>query len=164
MTYRPWATAHARTTFAAHEDFARDWEPRTPVGKFKRFRDHIAFGPSTEYARDMKAEIERDRPDVVVTTAIGFGAEAGAQAAGVPLVPVLTTIYVVAGAGGVPYGMGLMPPCGPTGRGRGHGALDRLANAPLGHRHRGPEPALARPSASARWTTRSTRSTPPSGS
>jgi len=126
VTYRPWATAHARTTFAAHEDFARDWEPRTPIGKFKRFRDHIAFGPSTEYARDMKAEVERDRPDVVVTTAIGFGAEAGAQAAGVPLVPVLTTIYVVAGAGAVPYGMGLMPPSGRLGR-AGHAALDQVA-------------------------------------
>ena len=126
VTYRPWTTAHVRTTFAAHEDFARDWEPRTPLGKFKRFRDHMAFGPSTEYARDMKAEIERDRPDVVIATAIGFGAAAGAEAAGVPLVSVLTTIYVIAGTGAVPYGAGLMPPSGVLGR-AGHGALDRMA-------------------------------------
>lgn len=126
VTYLPWDEAHVRTTFAADEDFARDWEPRTPLGKFKRFRDHMAFGPATGYARDVAAQIDRDRPDVVVATAIGFGVQAGAEACGVPVVPILTTSYLIAGTGGVPYGSGLMPPR----NGIQHayqGALDRMA-------------------------------------
>jgi len=122
VRYLPWNEAHARTTFAAEEDFARDWEPRTPLGKFKRFREHIAFGPSTGYARDVAAQIERDRPDAVVATAVGFGAQAGAEAGGVPFVPVLTTSYLIAGTGGVPYGSGLTPP---------HNALDRARQSVL---------------------------------
>ncbi len=124
--YAPWPSAHVRTTFAAHEDFARDWEPRTPLGKFRRFRDHMAFGPSTEYARDVVDQVGRDRPDVVITTAIGFGAQAGAEAAGVPAVPILTTVYVVAGTGAAPYGSGLRPADSGPARLR-QAAMDRLA-------------------------------------
>ncbi len=126
VAYLPWPSAHQRTTFDPSEDFARDWEPRTPLGKFKRFRDHMAFGPSPGYARDVAAQVEHDRPDAVIATVVGFGAQAGAEAMGVPVVPVLTTSYLIAGKGGVPYGSGMFPPTNRLQRAQ-QSTLDRVA-------------------------------------
>jgi MGT family glycosyltransferase len=106
----PWATAPNKGSYSPDEDLARDWEAKTPLGAFKRFRDGIAFGPSARYARDTAAEIARRRPDVVVNPTLMFGAQAATEAAGIPQALLLTCSYVVPGTGASPYGSGWAPP------------------------------------------------------
>lgn len=106
----PWATAPNKGSYSPDEDLARDWEAKTPLGAFKRFRDGIAFGPAARYARDTAAEIARRRPDVVVNPTLMFGAQAATEAAGIPQALLLTCSYVVPGTGASPYGSGWAPP------------------------------------------------------
>ena len=108
--WRSWTEAPAKRSYSPDEDLARDWEARTPLGKFARFRDGIAFGPAAGYAHDVRAEIERRRPDVVVNPTVMFGAQAATEAAGVPQVILLTTVYVIPGTGAAPYGTGCAAP------------------------------------------------------
>lgn len=106
----PWATAPNKGSYSPDEDLARDWEAKTPLGAFQRFRDGIAFGPAARYARDTAAEIARRRPDVVVNPTLMFGAQAATEAAGIPQALLLTCSYVVPGTGAPPYGSGWAPP------------------------------------------------------
>jgi MGT family glycosyltransferase len=106
----PWATAPNKGSYSPDEDLARDWEAKTPLGAFRRFRDGIAFGPAARYARDTAAEIARRRPDVVVNPTLMFGAQAATEAAGIPQALLLTCSYVVPGTGASPYGSGWAPP------------------------------------------------------
>jgi MGT family glycosyltransferase len=106
----PWTTAPSKRSYSPDEDLARDWEARTPLGAFRRFRDGIAFGPSSRYAQDTRAELARRRPDVVVNPTLMFGAQAAAEAAGIPQAVLLTCSYVVPGTGAAPYGSGWAPP------------------------------------------------------
>ncbi|HMJ34745.1 MAG TPA: nucleotide disphospho-sugar-binding domain-containing protein [Baekduia sp.] len=106
----PWETAPNKSSYSPDQDLARDWEAKTPLGAFQRFRDGIAFGPSARYARDTLAQIRRDRPDVVVNPTLMFGAQAAAEAAAVPQALLLTCSYVVPGTGAAPYGSGWAPP------------------------------------------------------
>jgi MGT family glycosyltransferase len=106
----PWATAPNKPSYSPDEDLARDWEARTPLGAFKRFRDGIAFGPAARYARDTRDELARRRPDVVVNPALMFGGQAATEAAGIPQAILLTCSYVVPGTGAAPYGSGWAPP------------------------------------------------------
>jgi MGT family glycosyltransferase len=125
-TWVPWATAPNKRSYSPDEDLARDWEARTPLGAFQRFRDGIAFGPSPRYARDTLAQLHRDRPDVVVNPTLMFGAQAAAEAAGVPQAILLTCSYVIPGTGAAPYGSGWAPPRNGLERMRLK-AMDRLA-------------------------------------
>jgi MGT family glycosyltransferase len=106
----PWATAPNKGSYSPDEDLARDWEAKTPLGAFRRFRDGIAFGPAARYARDTAAEIGRRRPDVVVNPTLMFGAQAATEASGIPQALLLTCSYVVPGTGASPYGSGWAPP------------------------------------------------------
>jgi MGT family glycosyltransferase len=109
-TWVPWTAAPSKSSYSPDEDLARDWEARTPLGAFRRFRDGIAFGPSSRYARDTLAQLRADRPDVVVNPTLMFGAQVAAEAAGVPQAILLTCSYVVPGTGAAPYGTGWAPP------------------------------------------------------
>jgi MGT family glycosyltransferase len=109
-TWVPWVTAPNKRSYSPDEDLARDWEAKTPLGAFQRFRDGIAFGPAARYARDTRAEIARRRPDVVVNPTLMFGAQAATEAAGIPQALLLTCSYVVPGTGASPYGSGWAPP------------------------------------------------------
>ena len=124
--WRPWTKAPAKTSYSPDQDLARDWEARTPLGKFARFRDGIAFGPAAGYAHDVRAEIERRRPDVVVNSTLMFGAQAATEAAGIPQVVLLTTVYVIPGTGAAPYGSGWLAPRNALERAR-LTAVDRLS-------------------------------------
>jgi MGT family glycosyltransferase len=106
----PWATAPNKGSYSPDEDLARDWEAKTPLGAFRRFRDGIAFGPAARYARDTAAEIARRRPDVVVNPTLMFGAQAATEASGIPQALLLTCSYVVPGTGAPPYGSGWARP------------------------------------------------------
>src|SRR5690242_21719510 len=54
--WRPWTEAPSKRSYALEDDIAREWEARTPLGGFKRFREAIAFGPAAAYARDVLRE------------------------------------------------------------------------------------------------------------
>src|SRR3954451_5630241 len=109
-TWVPWTTAPSKSSYSPDEDLARDWEAKTPLGKFQRFRDGIAFGPAARYARDTLTQLHRDRPDVIVNPTLMFGAQIAAEAAGIPQAVLLTCSYVVPGTGAAPYGSGWGPP------------------------------------------------------
>jgi MGT family glycosyltransferase len=106
----PWATAPSKSSYSPDEDLVRDWEAKTPIGAFQRFRDGIGFGPAARYARDTAAEIARRRPDTVVNSTLMFGAQIATEAAGIPQALLLTCPYVVPGTGATPYGSGWTPP------------------------------------------------------
>jgi MGT family glycosyltransferase len=106
----PWTTAPNKGSYSPDEDLARDWEAKTPLGVFKRFRDGIAFGPAARYARDTAAELVRRRPDAVVNSTLMFGTQLATEAAGLPQALLLTCPYVVPGTGATPYGSGWAPP------------------------------------------------------
>jgi len=107
--YRPWTEAPHKHSFSPEEDLTREWEARTPLGAFKRLRDNVAFGPAGAYARDVLREVERRRPDVAVNSVLMFGAQVGAEAARIPQAIVVSTVYVLPGAGAPPFGSGWPP-------------------------------------------------------
>jgi MGT family glycosyltransferase len=124
--WRSWTQAPHKHSYSPDEDLARDWEARTPLDAFRRFRDGIAFGPAGRYARDVAAEIDRCRPDVVVGSILMFGGQAAAEAAGIPQAALMTTCFCVPGTGAPPYGSGWAPPRSLPQRLR-QGAMDRFA-------------------------------------
>jgi MGT family glycosyltransferase len=107
--HRPWTRAPQRTRIDRTEDHIRDWEPDDPMQEFARMRDRIAAGPAAEYAADVRAEIDRRRPDVLLTESFLLGSLVAADAAGVPSVVLTPTINVVPAEGVPPFGPGFMP-------------------------------------------------------
>ncbi|HET6964750.1 MAG TPA: glycosyltransferase, partial [Acidimicrobiales bacterium] len=97
-------------------DFVRDWEARTPIGEFARTRDRAMIGPAGEYAADVLAEIDRDRPDALVADWLLFGAALAGEAARVPTAMICHNPYMVPGPGKPAPGLGFGPRNGPTGR------------------------------------------------
>lgn len=105
----PWTRAPQRTTGERGEDYIRDWEPDDPMQEFARMRDRIAVGPAADYAADVRAEIDRHRPAVLLTETFLLGALVAAEAAGVPAVVLNPTINMVPAEGVPPFGPGFMP-------------------------------------------------------
>lgn len=105
----PWTRAPQRTTTDRSEDHIRDWEPDDPMEEFCRMRDRVAVGPAAEYAADVRAEIERCRPDVLLTETFLFGPLVAAEATGVPAVVLNPTVNLVPAEGVPPFGPGFMP-------------------------------------------------------
>lgn len=105
----PWSTAPHRTRPGRDGDFVRDWEADDPATNFGFMRDRLAVGPAEAYARDVRAEIERHRPSLVLSEVLLFGPLVAAEAAGVPAVVLNPTINVIPAPGVPPFGLGLMP-------------------------------------------------------
>ena len=104
-----WSRAPHRTTPGREEDFIRDWEPQDPGEQFARMRDRLAVGPAALFAADVRAEIERARPDAVLTELLLFGPLIAAEAAGIPAVILNPTINIVPAEGVPPFGAGFLP-------------------------------------------------------
>lgn len=101
-----------------HADVVRDWEPASPPAQIRRMGDHVMFGPSAAYARDLLDTIARVRPDALAVDCLSFGAIIGAEKSGIPAA-LLVHFPVHAPAEGVtPFGLGLQPARGPLGRAR----------------------------------------------
>lgn len=107
-------------------DLVRDWQARTPLGGFARTRDNLIFGPAAAFARDVVAELKRERADAVAFDYLLAGAAVGAEAAGVPACALVHTVYPFPAPGVPPFGLGLPPARGPLGRAR-DGVLRRLS-------------------------------------
>ncbi|WP_445147658.1 nucleotide disphospho-sugar-binding domain-containing protein [Baekduia sp. Peel2402] len=119
-----WTRAPHRDDRTPASEFIRDWEPRTPMGGLARIRDRLVTGPAADFATDVRDELARSPADVVVPELLLLGAAVGAEAAGVPVAVLSTTVHVVPTPGVPPFGPGFLPARGPLGRGR-----DRLFGA-----------------------------------
>src|SRR4051812_17605709 len=102
-----WSSAPHRTSPALDSHFVRDWE--AGPGGFALMRDNLAVGPAAAFAADVREELNRSRPDVLLTELLLFGPQVAAEAAGVPYVVLNPTVNVIPAPGVPPFGQGFMP-------------------------------------------------------
>ena len=107
--HQPWTMAPQRRSRARDDDFIRDWEVSNPLAAFARVRDRFFCGPASLFAQDVQAELRLHRADVVVTSQMLFGAQIGAEAAGVPVVMTCANVYAIPGMGQPLFGTGCKP-------------------------------------------------------
>lgn len=100
-----WTRAPHRTVRTPDTWFIEDWGP----DGFAAMRDSLAVGPAGRFAADLRAEIDREPPDLVLTEGLLLGALMGAEAAGVPCVVLNTTIAMFPREGVPPFGPGFLP-------------------------------------------------------
>ncbi len=117
-TFAPWTTAPHRITLDPDTDILKDWEIKNQLVLMRRLRDHFIAGPSGAFAADTAAAIEAHRPDCVVPDAFLFGSMIAGQEAGLPVVPLLTNIWVLPSRGAPPMGPGFAPAKTVLGRAR----------------------------------------------
>ena len=121
-----WTRAPHRTERTAESDLFKDWEARTPAGAFARVRDRLMFGRAGDVARDVMDELERRRPDAIVTEAVLAGAVLAGEASKVPVGLIHTTIDAFPADGRPAFGPGFQPARGLLGRLRDR-AVNRAA-------------------------------------
>ena len=102
-----WNRAPHRKSPELDSHFVRDWE--AGPGGFGLMRDNLAVGPAAAFAADVREELNRSRPDVLLTELLLFGPQVAAEAAGVPYVVLNPTVNVIPAPGVPPFGQGLMP-------------------------------------------------------
>lgn len=110
--FRPWADAPARQSRGPEGDYIRDWEG-DPMQGFGHLRDRLAVGAAGRFATEVLAEVERNRPDLILTEMFLFGALVAAEASGVPVIVLNPTIAVVPRPGVPPFGPGFLPASSP---------------------------------------------------
>jgi UDP:flavonoid glycosyltransferase YjiC (YdhE family) len=128
--FEPYQHAPEHDARAPETDIIRDWEARTPVGAFARVRDNLMFGPAASFAQEVAAAVERERPAGSVIDYMLTGAGVGARQAGVPAAALVHNVYPLPVDGVPPFGMGLAPARGRTGRLRDR-VLGRIALRPF---------------------------------
>ena len=116
----------------------RDWELRTPTALARGMSDRMLSGPAPGHAVDTAAAIDRNAPDVVVTSAMSLGAMIAAEAHGIRFDVLIPNVYPLPAPGRPPFGVGLKPARGPGGRLRdravgdlGTRLIDRYALKPI---------------------------------
>ena len=115
-THLAWTTAPQHHSRAPEDDFIRDWEVGNPMAAFARVRDRFFCGPAALFANDTQAALRAYRADVVVTSQMLFGAQIGAEAAGVPVVMTCANVYSIPGMGQPLFGAGFQPARSALGR------------------------------------------------
>jgi MGT family glycosyltransferase len=113
VTFLPWAEAPARQTRGPEGDYIRDWEG-DPMQGFGQLRDRLAVGAAGGFAAEILSEVERNRPDVIVTEMFLFGSLVAAESCGLPVVVLNPTIAVVPRPGVPPFGPGFLPASSPA--------------------------------------------------
>lgn len=113
-----WSRAPHRKDRSVEGEVIRDWEARTPTGQFALARDRLIFGPAGLFAADILAELERRPADALVTETLLAAGPLAAEAAGLPVAVLQTTIDPLPAPGVPPFGPGLQPAAGPLGRAR----------------------------------------------
>lgn len=108
--------APARADRSVESDIVRDWEVRSPLAGFARFRDRIMFGPALRYAEDVREELSRRETDVAVVDFALMGAVCGAESRGVPIALIMHTVNQLPTPGMPAPGPGFRPMRGPLGR------------------------------------------------
>jgi MGT family glycosyltransferase len=117
-TFSRWREAPHRTSLDPEEDLLRDWEVSNPLAMLRRVRDAFVAGPSRAFADEAAAVIDEVAPDVVVPDFMLFGSIVAAQAAGIPVAPVIPNIWMLPTPGAPAIGPGFGPPRTALGRAR----------------------------------------------
>ncbi len=91
------------------QHFVRDWGTADPAEQFARMRDRLAVGPARLYAADVRAEIQRQRPDALLSELLLLGPLIAAEAERIPAAVLNPTINVVPAPGVPPFGFGFLP-------------------------------------------------------
>ncbi|MDF9875552.1 glycosyltransferase [Cellulosimicrobium cellulans] len=115
-TLVPWATAPNRPDRDPAHDPLKDWAAPSLLAQARDMGDHLIAGPAPDYARDVLAAVEDERPDLVVTSVFAFGAMVAAQSRGIPFDVLIPNVYALPTPGRTPFGAGLKPARGPLGR------------------------------------------------
>lgn len=125
--FTPWRRAPHRTSLDPEHDLLRDWEVTNPLAMLKRIRDVFVAGPAANYAADTADVIDRIAPDAVIPDFMLFGTVIAAQAAGLPVAPIVPNIWAIPTPGGPAIGPGFAPATTALGRARDRAML-ALAN------------------------------------
>ena len=126
--FTPWTSAPHRTSLDPAQDLLEDWTTSNPLAMLARVRDRFVAGPAEAFAADTAAAIDDVRPDVVVPDYLLFGAVIAAQAADVPVVPIVPNIWTLPSPGVPALGPGFPLAKGRPGRWR-DAALRSTVNA-----------------------------------
>lgn len=125
--FSPWRRAPHRTSLEPADDLLRDWEVRNPFAMLRRVRDVFVANPARDFAADTAETIVAFRPHAVVPDFMLFGTIIAAQAAGLPVAPMIPNIWMLPTRGAPAIGPGFPPPKSPLGRWR-NAAMLNLAN------------------------------------
>lgn len=117
-SFSPWRRAPHRSSLDVGEDVLKDWQTTNPLVMLQRLRDRFIAGPAEDFAADTDDAIEAGRPDVVLPDCLLFGAIVAAQAASVPVVPIVPNVWTLPTRGAPAIGPGFPLAKGPLGRGR----------------------------------------------
>ncbi len=126
-SFSPWRRAPHRTSLDRAQDPIKDWETSNPLAMIKRVCDRFIAGPAADYAADTADAIAVVRPDVVVPDFLLFGAIIAAQAAELPVAPVVPQIWALPTKGAPAFGAGFPLAKGVLGRGR-DAVMQRVVN------------------------------------
>ena len=117
-TFSPWTRAPHHTTLDPAEDPIKDWESANPLVLLQRVRDRFIAGPAGRFAADTAEAIAAVRPDALLADAFLFGSIIAAQAASLPVVLLVSNIWIMPARGTPPIGPGFAPARSALGRGR----------------------------------------------
>lgn len=126
-TFSAWQRAPHRTSLDPSQDFLKDWEVSNPLSMLRRVRDAFVAGPAERFASDTAEAIAFVRPHAVVPDFMLFGAIIAAQAAGLPVAPMIPNIWMLPTKGAPAIGPGFGPPKTVLGRTR-NAVMLALAN------------------------------------
>ncbi len=116
--FTPWQRAPHRTSLDPSQDLLKDWEVGNPFAMLRRVRDVFVAEPAARFAADTAEAIDDVRPDVVVPDFMLFGTIIAAQAAELPVTPMIPNIWMLPTKGAPAIGPGFGPPSTWLGRTR----------------------------------------------
>lgn len=122
---RRWVRAPNRPDRRPENDPVRDWECRYPWQLLGRLMNTLLVGPAGRYADDLQDALVERRPTAVICSMFCLGGMVAAEAAGLPFVVLFPNIYLLPAPGMPPFGIGLRPARGLSGRLRDR-ALNRI--------------------------------------
>ncbi|MET0145204.1 MAG: glycosyltransferase [Ilumatobacteraceae bacterium] len=126
-SFSPWRRAPHRTSLDPAQDPIKDWETSNPLTMIKRVCDRFIAGPAHEYAADTADAIAAVRPDAVVPDFLLFGAIIAAQAAELPVAPLVPQIWALPTKGAPAFGAGFPLAKGVIGKNR-DALMQRVVN------------------------------------
>jgi MGT family glycosyltransferase len=126
-SFSPWRRAPHRTSLDPAQDPIKDWETSNPLAMITRVCDRFIAGPAEDQAADTADAIATVRPDAVVPDFLLFGAIMAAQAAGLPVAPLVPQIWALPTKGAPAFGAGFPLADGVLGRSR-DAVMQRVVN------------------------------------
>lgn len=117
-TFSAWTRAPHHTTLDPGEDPIKDWESNNPLVLLQRLRDRFIAGPAGQFAADTADTIATVQADALLADAFLFGSIIAAQAASLPVVLLVSNIWIMPARGTPPIGPGFAPARSALGRGR----------------------------------------------